>query len=312
MSFAGCAMTQKPHDQFAKQYLEALLKHLGTVEINRAVVSEMREVDVWFVPAAEPVPAFQRQRLGLLAQMATTTCLLEPFRNPPTWAAVRHCLLKLYSIHGEKLRQARRENTPLSEAELPMLWILSPSCSPRLRDAFAAKADPSGHWCQGIYFLPAAQKTTLVAINQLPVTGATLWLRVLGRGKTQEQAIDELIGLPEGSSQQRELLELLANWRINLKLRDNLKSEDQELIMNLSPAYLKWREETFQEGRQEGRQEGQRLMIENLLAARFGEVDEALSNLVESILQLSVQERAQLMLQLPMLSREELLARFRA
>ena len=53
-------------------------------------------------------------------------------------------------------------------------------------------------------------------------------------------------------------------------------------------------------------------MIENLLAARFGEVDEALSNLVESILQLSVQERAQLMLQLPMLSREELLARFRA
>ena len=82
--------------------------------------------------------------------------------------------------------------------------------------------------------------------------------------------------------------------------------------MNLSPAYFKWREETFQEGWQEGRQEGQRLMIENLLATKFGTLDKALSSLVESMLQLPVQERTQLMLQLSTLSREELFARVRS
>jgi hypothetical protein len=36
----------------------------------------------------------------------------------------------------------------------------------------------------------------LVAIDQLPRTEATLWLRVLGRGEVQAQAIRELLALP--------------------------------------------------------------------------------------------------------------------
>lgn len=46
--------------------------------------------------------------------------------------------------------------------------------------------------------------------------------------------------------------------------------------MNLSPAYLRWRSETLQSGKQEQRQE----VIENLLLARFGELDEQLSSAV--------------------------------
>ena len=85
--------------------------------------------------------------------------------------------------------------------------------------------------------------------------------------------------------------------------------------MQLSPAYLKWREDTLREGRQEGlreglregRLEGERLVVENLLRARFGSVDEALSRTIAPMLQLPPQEFASLILQL---SREELLARF--
>ena len=77
--------------------------------------------------------------------------------------------------------------------------------------------------------------------------------------------------------------------------------------MNLSPAYLRWRNDTFQEGRQEGTLEGQRIMVENLLEERFGTLDEELSQIIARIMQLPVRERTRLLLQL---SREELLERF--
>ncbi|MDP5018270.1 MAG: hypothetical protein NWQ43_13375, partial [Dolichospermum sp.] len=81
-----------------------------------------------------------------------------------------------------------------------------------------------------------------------------------------------------------------------------------ELIMSLSPAYLKQCEEWKQEGIEEGQQNGQRLMVESLLAVRFGNLDEELSTIVTPIMELSLTERNQLLLNL---SREELLARFK-
>jgi len=38
-------------------------------------------------------------------------------------------------------------------------------------------------------------QTAVVAINQLPKTEMTLWLRLLGRGTTQADAIAELLAL---------------------------------------------------------------------------------------------------------------------
>ncbi|MEC4986869.1 MAG: hypothetical protein SAK42_22430 [Oscillatoria sp. PMC 1076.18] len=222
---------------------------------------------------------------------------------------MRNCLLKLYSLHGELLRQARREKNSLAEVNLPLLWILSPSASTKLINGFKAELNSEENWTEGVYFLPNFFKTAIVAINQLPVNQDTLWLRVLGRGTTQQQAINELIALPAENSLRRNILELLANWRINLEIRQNLDNEDdRELIMNLSPAYQQWREATLLEGREEGKEEGQRLMVENLLEGRFGSLDEELSQIIEPMMQLPPRERIQLLLNL---SREELLARFR-
>jgi flagellar biosynthesis/type III secretory pathway protein FliH len=78
--------------------------------------------------------------------------------------------------------------------------------------------------------------------------------------------------------------------------------------MSLSPAYLKQREEWKQEGLEEGRQEGQRLMVESLLAVRFGNLDEELSAIVSKLMEISLTERIQVLVNL---SREELLARFK-
>jgi hypothetical protein len=96
-----------------------------------------------------------------------------------------------------------------------------------------------------------------------------------------------------------------------LELRDNLSTEEQEDIMNLSPAYLKQREEWKQEGIQRGCLEGQLSLITSLLEGRFGSLDTELSGLVEQIVQLPVSERTELLLSLANLSRSELLERFR-
>lgn len=69
--------------------------------------------------------------------------------------------------------------------------------------------------------------------------------------------------------------------------------------MNLSQAYLEWREATLQEG--------QRQVVENLLRVRFGSLDEELEKVIEPLLKLLPQEYSRLLLEL---SREELLTRF--
>ncbi|MDD1420341.1 hypothetical protein MEO40_14600 [Dolichospermum sp. ST_sed1] len=309
-------MTRQSHDQFAKEYLEELLTPLGTIKKSEKVKSEVQEIDVWFEPFSsenqEELP------LGLLGKMAKTSCLFEPFRNPPSEIEIRSCLLKLYAVHGGIVRKSKRENRTISESELPVLWILTPTFSARMLQGLGAN-EPEENWCKGIYFLPNILKTVIVVIHQLPINEETLWLRVLGKGGTQKRAVEELTELPEQNPFRENLLVILANWRKNLELRDNLSTDEEEVIMNLSPAYLQqieeWKQEGkqlgIQEGRQEGRQEGELSLITCLLEARFGTLDAELSSLVEKIAEISISERTQLLLSLANLSRQELVERLR-
>jgi hypothetical protein len=302
-------MTRQVHDQLAKEYLEELLKPLGKVETSKDVKSEVQEIDVWFVPTTTST----NSELGLLGKMAVTSCLFEPYRNAPNEVEIRTCLLKLYSVQGDLLREAKREKRSISEQELPLLWILTPTCSERILAGFGAQTKEK--WETGVYFLPKYQKTAIVAINQLPIIEDTLWLRVMGRGKTQTEAITQVVKLSENNHKWERLVEIFASWRKNLELNSNVSDEERELIMSLSPAYLKqreeWKQEGIEEGRQQGQKDGQRLMIESLLAVRFGNLDEELSAIVSPLMELSLTERTQLLLNLSNLSRQELLARFK-
>ncbi|MBO1064703.1 MULTISPECIES: hypothetical protein [Nostocales] len=85
-------------------------------------------------------------------------------------------------------------------------------------------------WIEGVYFLPNILKTAIVVIHQLPENEDTLWLRVLGKGGTQKRAVEELTELPENNPFRENLLEILADWRKNLELRDNLSREEEEVI----------------------------------------------------------------------------------
>ncbi|WP_309245602.1 hypothetical protein [Desmonostoc muscorum] len=211
---------------------------------------------------------------------------------------MRNCLLKLFSVYGESQCKAKRENTSLPDENLPRLWILATSASTNLLESFGARLD-TDNWLAGVYFLPDSFRTVIVAINQLPLSIETLWLRILGKGQTQRQAVSELLSLPQNNPLRRNIQELITSWRITVINQENITEDDQEVIMNLSQAYLEWREATLQEG--------QRQVVENLLCVRFGLLDEELERIIEPLLKLTPPEYSRLLLEL---SREELLTRF--
>ncbi|MBW4497635.1 MAG: hypothetical protein KME26_32160 [Oscillatoria princeps RMCB-10] len=299
-------MTRFIHDQFAKDYLEELLSPYGEVQAPRRVAGEARQIDVWFAPA--PQSAGAPEVLGLLGRFAATPCLFEPFRNPATSQEICDCLLKMLEVRGEYQREANRNNTSIQEAALPRLWILTPTASEALVSEFRAIIDKS--WLPGIYFMANPLRTAIAVIHQLPRTPETLWVRVLGKGSVQKQAIDELEALPVDSPFRWNALRLLKNLQKNLGITQNVDQEDRELFMRLAPLYDQDIERATREGRELGIQQERRTIIENLLRVRFGELDEQLSAIIDRLLALPAEEFAPILLQLSSLSREELLARF--
>lgn len=296
-------MSRTPFDQFAKQFFESFLAPLGEVQTNFEVPGEPKFIDIWFSPTNQP--NVNSQDIGILAEIATLPCLIEPFRNQPKPSEVRSCLSKLFHVIADFERRAKREEETVKEDELPRLWIITPSASDDLLSN--ACAFQSEDWLTGIYFLPKVLRTAVIAINKLPRTPETLWLRIFGKGVIIQQAIDEVIGFNEDDPRRSTILQLLATWKISIEASDLIQQEDREYIMTLSQAYLEWEKETKRRGIEEGMQQGQRQVVENLLKARFGELDEELAGIVEPMLQLPPQEYSSLLLQLP---REELLKRF--
>ena len=123
----------------------------------------------------------------------------------------------------------------------------------------------------------------------------------------QQQAITELLALPEDNPFRLNALELVYNLLAILKARkDNepLEAEDEELIVELSPIYTA----QLENATQKGIQQGQSLMVESMLQVKFGESDLELRQIIEPLTKLPALESTRLIMQL---SREELLERFR-
>ncbi|MGG6270317.1 flagellar assembly protein H [Leptolyngbya sp. AN03gr2] len=226
-------MAQNSFDQLSKQYLEEFLAPLGTVQRQYEIPGESKFVDVWFVPNPERV---QSDDLGLLGRMVQKPCLLEPYRNSPARTDIRVAVMKLVWIQEDERRKAQQD--AISEDELPMLWILATTTSRPLLEEAGCVTKPD--WLMGVYFVPSIFKTAIVAIDQLPETEETLWLRVLGRDGTQERAIREVLALPLNHPRRNGILRLLSNWKVRIDLSELQDFSDREAVMALSEAFLEW------------------------------------------------------------------------
>ena len=125
-----------------------------------------------------------------------------------------------------------------------------------------------------------------------------------------KSAINEVIALPEDDRKRYTILKLLGTWKITMEISNEIDVEDRELIMNLTPAYLEWERITELRGLERGKEQERRQIVENLLLARFGFIDEQLAAVIQPVLNLTSQEYTTLLLQLSSLSREQLLSRF--
>lgn len=95
---------------------------------------------------------------------------------------------KVFYLISEIERENKRDEIPTVEDELPKVWILTPTASIAILNSFNAIPDEE-NWGKGIYFLGESVKTAIVVIHQLPRIPETLWLRLLGKGNVQKQAI---------------------------------------------------------------------------------------------------------------------------
>jgi hypothetical protein len=199
------------------------------------VPGEAKYVDVWFIPEDAVVEA-RSDDLGLLGRMTEGMCLLEPYRNAPSRTEVRISIMKLLWVQDDEQRKAKQAGNTLPEADLPKLWILAATLSePLVEDASGMiKAE----WGAGIYFMADLLKVGIIAIDQLPETEDTLWLRILGRGKTQERAIREVLALPAGQDRRERILGLLASWKVRMDMSELIEYFSQEETMALTDVLI--------------------------------------------------------------------------
>jgi predicted transposase YdaD len=111
-------------------------------------------------------------------------------------------------------------------------------------------------------------------------------LRLLGKGKTQQQAINEVIAFDDRDPRRSSILKLLANWKISIEITGQV-SEEQELMMALSQAYLEWEQQTEQRGLEKGLQQGaaqgEQSLILRLLKRRIGELSPAMVQQIQGL-----------------------------
>lgn len=265
-------MSQFPHDDFAKNFLDSLLSPYGSVQSSYKISSEVRYVDIYFQPQIDNSPL---ESLGLLAQFVRESLVIEPFRNSVTVMQINSCMSKLFDLHLTVVKEAKKQKqSEPGNDKLPKLWILTPTLSDRLLESVGAKLDVE-RGSEGIYVLPSGLKTGIIVIHQLPQTPETLWFRLLGKGRVQERAIAEVAALPIDSPLRDNVLELLGNLRVTLEAKVNIELEERELIMQLSPLYL--------EKIQAAERVGEARMLVRQLNRRFGDASDRFIDRIQQL-----------------------------
>jgi hypothetical protein len=168
------------------------------------------------------------------------------------------------------VKQSERRS-PSQRMTCPSYGSLASSASDALLNGFGVSSNEE--WESGVYFLPSSSKAAIVAINQLPRNEETLFLKLLGKGQTQKQAVDEVIAIDAREPRRAAILRLLASWKISSEITGQAEAE-QELMRVLTQAYLEWEQQTEQRGErrgeQRGRTEGERSLVLRLLTRRVG------------------------------------------
>src|SRR4051794_22855765 len=126
-------------DQLAKNILRDALQLLGAVETQTEVFSAPQAIDVWCVP--DPARRAAGPDLGMLAQIASEPCMIEPFHSALDLRELRNCLRKQLTWH-HSLDLRTSEGAPF-----PALWVLSGGKPETAIESFRLAPAPDGPAC---------------------------------------------------------------------------------------------------------------------------------------------------------------------
>jgi hypothetical protein len=133
-----------------------------------------------------------------------------------------------------------------------------------------------------------------------------MWLRMLGRGRVQQEAIAQLTALSVDNPLRSNALELLynlqANLQANLATSPQADEEDRELIMAIAPLFQEQlqaaKQQGLQQGIQQGREEGIQQGIEQGLERGLERgIEQGLERGIEQGLERGRQEQQRLILE---------------
>lgn len=175
-------------------------------------------------------------------------------------------MLKVVELEAREVRAARRANRKLSTIAAPALCAILPSMSDAFAQAMGIQPMPGK---PGLHtLLGASWRAAVVVANELPEGPETMWLRLLGRGKVQAQAVQELAALRSREPLRDAALELLVAWQQSLPPPAEQSEDERELTMNLEQIYERWERKTLAKGKAEGMVKGKAEAVLAVLDAR--------------------------------------------
>ena len=220
---------------------------------------------------------------------------------------------KLFNVHEEITRKAKQEDLPVPKTtDLPRLWIITPTMSKKKLKAINVITEES-EWGAGVYLLSEMRRTGIIVVRHLLKTPDTVWFRILGRGKVQQEAINEIEALPANSPYRDEALKLFVKLKVTLENRNDREQNETELMMKLadSPLFTEYMERATADAVANAitttTKSVHQDVVESLLLKRFGALDDDLIQVIPNIIKLSPVEFTPSMVDL---SQEELIDRF--
>ncbi len=204
---------------FETDLLSAAIGTWNQVSISTEVTAEAEVVDVIF----EPHESVDYDALGWLGQLIKCPTIVQVLRSSPNARAVRSCLQHVLCWQAEasgslvpadeqigRDSQLNRQREAIQADDTKTLLMLVPSLNTHLVEGFGLERAPE--YASGIYNFPPAFGMTVGVINQLPIQPSTLWLRLLGRGPRQRQAIEELMALTPDHPLRDPIVQQLRVW----------------------------------------------------------------------------------------------------
>lgn len=265
-------MLKNRFDQAAKDMLRASLEPDGLFLTEVEANAPTQRIDGWFVPDTSRPPT--RKRLGLLGNITEQSCTIELFHATPSVDEVSECVRKL--LNFRHVRALREPSAPL-----PWGWILSSGRPAAAIEGFAFQR--AAGWPDGIYHTAPRLFTGIVAISELPEVPETLFLRLMGAGKTFQRALVDLKNLPPEAPARTIAGPVLLHYRLEVAASPRPRTRDEEEFLMITYENVEaWEREQrekgleeglqngLQKGLEEGLQNGLREAVTDSYEARFG------------------------------------------